>query len=358
MATSETPRRPLPRHPKVWWSRIKVKWPILVWLGAVWLAWTLYQAGPPSTDFLGVYSVVEERAGPVDTARLVEVPVEVGQWVEPGTVLARFDTSSLDAELVVERLRLERQFTQLVQDADTALRAARLEQARDEAELAALNAEFERLTALRERNLVDEQELARVRVPREALARALEMYPDYLAGLDAQYQEALRLRENAGAWLDAEAAPAGGSMPEIRSAYTLRAQSAGRVGSIYYHAGSVVPAGEPVVTVIRDGPPTVLGFMMESELVDLQPGQTVYVTDIRGRAAPVEGTVTSLSPHIGPMPVLSPRSTTDILRGRQVTIALGGQELSLTPGSAVRISVGAAARNDPIDAIRTWLAAR
>jgi multidrug resistance efflux pump len=363
MAKPDTPR-PLPRHPKVWWSRTKVKWPILVWMAAAWGAWTLYQSGPPSHDMLGVVSIAEERVGPVDTARLLEVPVQVGQRVVAGDVLARFDTTSLDAELLTERLRMERQFTQLVQDADNALREARINQARDEAELAALNAEWERLSVLRQSNLVDEQSLARIRVPREALAKTVELYPEYIAGLQAQHQEALRLQRTAGAWLDAEASPgtkepgAEGSLPEMRAAYTLRAQSAGTVGSIAYQPGSVVPAGEPVVTIIRDVPPTIVGYMLERETVDLHPGQTVYIYDVEARQVPLQGTISTLSPYIGPVPILSARSASEILRGRQVTIVPDDYDFPFTPGAAVRISVAAPRRLSTIEDLKSWIASR
>lgn len=359
MASSDTPRR-LPRHPKVWWSRIKVKWPILVWAAAAWGAWTLHQARPPANDLIGIVSISEERAAPLETARLLEVPVAVGQWVEAGEVLARFDSTSLDADLIAERLRVDRQFTQLVQNADNALREARLEQARDEAELAALNSEWERLAGLREQNLTDDLELARVRIPREALAKAVEMYPAFIENLQSQYDEAMRMREDAGAWLDDESAgnsdhPGKDLLASRRAAYTLRAQSPGVVTAVNFITGDVVREGEPVVTLLREMEPMVSAFMMEDKTFDVEVGQTVYLYDLQLNIG-CEGTIAAISPHVGPLPVQSPRVPSQILRGRQVTI-IPTTTLPFLPGSTVRIGLSSPLRS-PVAAVKDWFDGR
>src|SRR5690606_19164184 len=102
--------RPIPAHSEVIWSRMKLRWPFLVWLAAVGAGLYLYQHSSQSYTLNGVMDIERYKIAPLETARLLSLTVQPGQAVMKGDILARMDPSLLDSELELERLQLHRQF--------------------------------------------------------------------------------------------------------------------------------------------------------------------------------------------------------------------------------------------------------
>ena len=92
-------------RPAVWWSRIKFRWPFLVWLAAIVIAALLFLRGGQTSVLSGVVEVVQEDISPHETARLGTLHVEEGQQVRQNNILAEFDTSILEAEIEICRLQ-------------------------------------------------------------------------------------------------------------------------------------------------------------------------------------------------------------------------------------------------------------
>ena len=293
------------RHPAVWISRLKTKWPIVIWLAAVACAYQLYRQQGPPTAFVGLLYAPREAVAPLTAGRVREVAVGLGDRVEAGTVVAHIEPEAVptDPNQALENLRVQRQFAQLVQDAETTVREAELERARDEAELGALTAELERLEALRERGLVDEEVIARVRIPQAALQKAVDLYPAHIAHLNQQLADAREMQGTADARLAAMPLP--GAAPAIESAASsieLRALHSGTVTDVPAVVGSVVRAGDPVVTLLTDSPQSVVGYVHESQTIALASGQIVYLQGASGSGEWVPGTVVAVSPDIAPLP--------------------------------------------------------
>ena len=93
----------LPRHPAVWWSRTKIKWPFLVWLIAVVLAIFFYFHGARFGSMTGVVDTMSEDIAPAEDARLLAVLVAPGQTVRPGDVVAVMDTNLISAEIALQQ---------------------------------------------------------------------------------------------------------------------------------------------------------------------------------------------------------------------------------------------------------------
>jgi len=98
-------RKGIPKHPVVWWSRIKVRWPFFVWLAAIAAAAALFLHGGSAGSLSGVVEVFYEDISPLETARLKTLHVEEGQQIRKEHVLAEFDTSILEAEMEIYRLQ-------------------------------------------------------------------------------------------------------------------------------------------------------------------------------------------------------------------------------------------------------------
>lgn len=135
----------------------------LYWFGARQAASEVLYATEPVTR--GSFEVVVSASGTVEPTNLVEVSSEISgtldevlvdynDTVEEGTVLARLDTTRLEAELAVARASLDASIARV------ARARATLEEARDQ---------FERMQDLDARGVVSEQE---VTTSRAALRRA------------------------------------------------------------------------------------------------------------------------------------------------------------------------------------------
>ncbi len=76
-------RKPLPRHPAVWWSRMRFRWPFLIWVAAIALAIFFYSHGGQFGSLTGVVAVVREDVASLEPGRLVSLNAE--HVLEPGT---------------------------------------------------------------------------------------------------------------------------------------------------------------------------------------------------------------------------------------------------------------------------------
>lgn len=357
MAEQTVQRNRLPRHPAVWWSRLKLKWPVLVWIAAVVAAWILFTRGGSTQPLTGVVDVVRESVSPLETSRLQAVYVRPGDPVSAGDLLAEMDTTLLDAEMAFERLEVQRQFQRAVLTAATDLHNARTQQARDEAELQALDVEVKRFEDLLARNLVDGQLVARLRVQRQALARAVELHPATVQLLDEQWKESRALQREAEATFGSEAetspaTPSDGPSPLAQAAgnrlgllkqrhdlYVLRARQDGVVSRIEKEPGEVVQAGEPILSLVVEGSQFVIGFLPEWDAYAVEVGREAVLRRPTGRRdEEVPATVTALGPEILALPGRVSPVPGQTMRGRRIILVPHDPNIFL-PGESVSIHV-------------------
>jgi multidrug resistance efflux pump len=348
MPEKKVQRKRLPPHPAVWWSRLKLKWPVLVWIGAVALAWFLFTRGGEAQPLTGVVDVIRESVAPLETSRLLAVHVVAGDTVRAGDVLAEMDTLLLDAEMAFERLEVQRLFKRSVLTARTELHTARTQQARDEAEFQALNSELARFEDLLERNLIDGQLVAQLRVQRQALARAVELHPDTVSFLEQQVEETEALRRDAETTFGVETpvesgeAPTTGSrlglLKQRRDMYILRAGQSGTISRIEKEPGEVVQAGEPILSLVVARSQFVIGFLPESNAHDLEVGRKVVLRSPLGDRREIPATVNSLGPEILALPGRVSPVPGQTMRGRRIVI-LPKHPDAFLPGESVSIHI-------------------
>ena len=363
--------RRLPRHPRVWWSRIKYRWPFLVWIAAIWGTWHLYQLGIRTVRIPGTVEALREEAAPVEDARLVSVHVKVGDIVVPGQVLARFDTSVVDAELAVERLQAERQFMTLLNNIATRRRDLEFRRASDTQRVEALEAELRRLEAVVATGVEDAARIGLVRAEIEALRRTLALYPPAIAELEREESATRERWRILSGWLDDPAItthqvtpPAGledvahamSLLRARRENFTLRARHTGTVTRIWFQVGDVVRAGTPTVTILIHAPPRVIGFMNEFVGHSVTEGQEAFVERAAqtGFGRLTRARIESISPDITWLPTrVSPLGNQPV-RGRRVVVTLL-EPTDAYPGEAVNIYVGRPWWNDLVERLpESW----
>lgn len=360
-------------HPRILMRRILRCWPFLVWASAIGVVLYLQSEVVQYGIITGVVYTDEQTVAPPDTARLEEVPVAVGDRVKAGDVLARMDTSLLDAEIATEEalaledeetfaryqesiLRMARQFGADVTDAEADLAGDRLGQMQAEAELAELRRELHRREGLLSKRLIREEEVAILRPQIAALDKAVAAYPELIAIRRRAVETAKAERLNMRQWLrlgEGESVSDAierkrkirsltlGGMVDVRKKardrYILRAAQDGEVSRVYYVPGETVTAGDPVVRIVKTDRSHVVGFLRETQYMTVKVGQVVSVwREAENRKQQSSGVVVSVSPDIQWLPELVSPIAGQQVRGRRIKIRLT-DEHALLPGETVQI---------------------
>ena len=345
MPAARRVRPAIPRHPAVVWSRIKLKWPFLVWLLAAVAAVALWLHTARIETYTGTVDAARIALAPVETAKLLSIETAPGRLVQPGDLLARMDASVLDGELAVERLQIRRQFERDVQQLEESIRDAAIRQAEDQAELAVLDTEIERLEGLLARNLVDAQTVSQTRARQRALRTACDLYPEMKAARERELQEARRRRQDMERFMEGSSTEAASAEQERigllrmrRERYELRAPVAATVSQLLRAAGDVVPAGEPVLTLVSEGPRTVTAQVPEASAHRISPGARAWITTARFAGMGVSATAVAVGPEIISVAAPSGWLPSAEVRVRQVVFR-PDEDPGLLPGESVSIQL-------------------
>ena len=332
--------------------------PLLLALGCGAAAWALLGGRLTGrTPTRGYAEAIPLVVASAHAGRVAEVKATLGAEVKRGQEVARLDSSDLQARRA--RLEAEREVARAklvaageIQDASVlrselwqlrTVAAAR----RDQAELAALDREVERLESLYKDQLVRAAEIEPVRRQREALAARVRIFNaaalagraglgHQKVGTDAHAEvvnqrleplrEQLRVAEAAVAELEVQLA-----------ASILRAPDDGVVTSVDHHAGEVVAAGAPVVTLTAGRPGVVVAFVPEARAAAVRVGDRVTVSGrtplLSGRRP---GRVIEAGPDVTELPLRFRISPSLPAWGRRVVIQTEGG--TWLPGEEIRVA--------------------
>ncbi len=336
----------LPRNPRVWWSRVKYRWPFLIWLAAVVACVSLYMRSGHLVAINGVVEVTTEQLAPVETARLLAVRVVPGQQVKAGDILAEFDTSVIDAEIreieakaAIENLQIERVFSRAVSDAELRLRELRQQQAADQNRLDALREQFKGIDMAISSTMADARGVAAYRAEQVTLERNLQLQPEAIRSAEGDYklaQQQLEAARKAGAPEAVRDLIA--ALTQRKENYVVRARHSGAVSRVLHAPGDVVAAADPVLSIVAQGAPLVIGFVPEWMAHDIHVGMQAWVTRPLRSGDAIAGAVTVLGPEILALPGRVSPVRGQTVRGRRVEILLQGGA-DLLPGESVDIRV-------------------
>lgn len=333
-----SPRRKKDRlQPMVTWSRLKLKWPAVIWLMAVVTAGLMFIRSTNFQTLTGMVQVSSHEVAPVEAARIQSIAVQVGQVVTQGQVLVVMDTRLMDAEMEVERIQIQRQFARLIQNHKESLREMKMELAQSQAELSVIAKETARLQELLDRGLVDPQAAVSVKVREEALDSIVRLYPDAIEDVSSQLKETLRQKQELLERLGGGSGPETGFLQLRRKAYTLTASQDGIVSRILKGVGEVVEAGEAVLTVVSPKPARVLGFLPEANVSDVHVGMSAVVQEIPA-GQKYNAKVIALGPEVLPLPGRVSNIPGRTVRGLRVLFE-PEEPFNLTPGVAVTIRI-------------------
>jgi multidrug resistance efflux pump len=353
------------RQSAFWRSRLL--WVVLVACTAV--LWWRQQPGRGTVP--GLVTATRHRLGPVEAGRLAAVYVAVGDTVSAGQPVARLDCGEVDADVAVERARLQ----ECLAEAETAttdlarqardrrmqietdlgriranLAAARGRQDAETAEMDSLGKQLAQLDGVLRNRIAQADQFTALRTRYERLARQTLHGP---AEVQAWAESAEQVRQALDALESDEMAdrlrPLTARIDtqsrrldqllERRERCTLRSPADARVSELLFTTGDTVPAGAAVVVLVGTQL-QVSGYVPVDISVPLAPADPVVVsaTD-RAGAADAHGIVQRIGPDVLEMP---PRLWLWPNRprfGRVVEVRLGAAA-DLVPGELVSINPG------------------
>jgi multidrug resistance efflux pump len=343
---------------------VRDSWPLLVWLGMVVVTAQTYRAGIAFKRMNGVVTPVPAVAGaaggtapaspmpagvypeavtPVETGVLSEVLVRQGQPVRRGDVVARMDTSAVDAEIeefkeqqMEDRLqRLGRLRSDLLAIEDEG-RQLQMESASDGAELEAVRRVLGELEDVLADGVLGDDFTQNLRVAVAPLSARLELYPRLQRELEDTAATLRSAIEDTMAAIGSAAGPATGTVAQLerqRELMNLRASHDGIVYLVDAEAGEVVSAGQPVLRIIPR-PEEIIAFLPQEECDRVQAGMTVWVASTADRHSYHLARVTQVPPQV--LNLADPASNLQNRRvhGRRVHVSLP-ESADLLPGQTV-----------------------
>ncbi len=297
-------------------------WPWIIWISAAVAVLLLLPGGLHRIRFHGVAERTYEYVAPVQDGRLKSLLVSMGEAVHAGQLLGELDNASLAAELLMDQASLMKTRDKIY-SIRCDVESLKLDQAKTDAELQALESRWTRTQELLERNLILEQDAEDLRPQIEALRKVLARYPDLIAQLETRLAAAER---------DAELFSSRELKELQEEQCRLVASTAGVVAEVLHQPGDVVEVGDPVLRISNVSTSRIIAFVPEEQRGEVAEGERCRVICSTSREVH-HGTVVSVTADIRKLPVFTGFGD-QILRGRRIVIELE-KGVELVPGERV-----------------------
>ena len=228
--------------------------------------------------------------------RIVELPVEEGQWVEPGTVLARIEGDDFRQQTALDEATARVRAAEL-QLAEAGARRQEVEAAeqvlRDaQADLEQKKLDFERADTLFREKVGSQQVRDQAATNLKRATAAVERAQENLS----QLREGTRKEQIAIARANLKQAQERVELSKLNVEYTvLRAPKAGVVVVRHAELGEVVNPGTPVVTMADLDNVWLRAYLPETELGRVRWGQEAAIKTDTFRNKTYRGTVSFIS---------------------------------------------------------------
>jgi multidrug resistance efflux pump len=319
MSNSSSSKKTLPLARKFQFKSLLNGWPWAVWIGAALLVILLLPGGLNRVRFYGVAEKTYEYIAPLEDSRITRIYVDLGEYVETGTLIATLENQSLATELLMNQASLLK-----TRDRVASLRAdieiLRLEEAEAKAQLHIWEEQWKRTEALRADNVLLEQEIIDLRPQMAAQRNMIARYPAIFKEME---QRLLTLEEEL-ALIDADKL----NQLQMKQSH-LVAQKAGVVAEIMQRSGDVVRTGDGIVRISNLSTDRVIAFIPEEMQADIIVGNPCRIISTSSRNTYL-GTVESITADIRKLPVFTGFAD-QFLRGRRMIIQLD-DGFTLTPG--------------------------
>jgi len=296
-------------------------WPWLVWIGAALMVLVMLPGGMNRVRFHGVAERTYEYVSPLVDGRLKSLYVDMGDSVTAGQLIGELDNEALASELLMDQASLMKTRDK-VHSIRYELESMKLEQAKTEAELRALEARWSRTEELLKKHLVLEQDIEDLSPQIQATREVLARYPQVIEQLTARLDAAVH---------DAEQLDSATLKDLVAAQCRMEATMAGVVAEVLHQPGDIVETGDPVARISNIKTRRVIAFMPEAKRMDISVGEACRVINEVNRDV-FHGKVLSITTDVRKLPVNTGFSD-QLLRGRRIVIEI--EDGDLLPGEQV-----------------------
>ncbi|MFN5962016.1 MAG: HlyD family secretion protein [Verrucomicrobiota bacterium] len=351
--------------------RIIEMWPLLVWAAVLYAGWHMYRGGVVFARMNGAVDVYQENITPSEDGRLLDIKVQRGQKVEPGTVVAVMDPApykmeleGLRREVLADRVKDIREYDQEILKLESELREIDVAAAEDGATMKQLEAfvnDYDvRMKASSDpvfRRLADqtaeekrlELAQARARTTVNVANRAqVEDSVNRAKGVREQLQKEADVVAKAN--LESDDLLKTGALREdeqqrfielttMIGLCELKTTKGGIIDRVVKEKGEYVKAGDGVLKVVGE-PEHIVCFLPQDQSDDLKVGQKVWVVATSDKTKIFESTVEGISPRINNLPDSSSPIPNRRVHGRDVIIHYPPLALPTATDSAYKLLSG------------------
>ncbi|MFT5496267.1 MAG: multidrug resistance efflux pump [Kiritimatiellia bacterium] len=350
--------KPLARHhPKVLWSRLKIRWPFLLWIILAAVFTLLMDHVSTDTAMPGVVEKIAEKVSSTKLGRVDRILVESGQRVEIGDVIAVLTSELVETQILeeqadiqtslmqaeVENIRTSERYDQLIFSIESDIQSRELQLQTGQAEFQVLEGELSSLQPLIDDKLINPETLSNLRTRKETLARSVALYPANITQLKSRLDEARALKAAARASLDMEKFRGElerssnlAALELERGGLTLKASRAGIVTEVMRQVGEVVQPGQTIATILDDDPTHVYALLAERRARTLEAGRVYVVYPDFDPDKMYEAKLTKIMPEIIGLTRAGTIMPDRTIRGRSLVFEIMDDH-DLLPGESVTL---------------------
>jgi multidrug resistance efflux pump len=300
--------------------RIIEMWPLLVWAAVLYAGWHMYRGGVVFARMNGAVDVYQENITPSEDGRLLDIKVQRGQKVEPGTVVAVMDPApykmeleGLRREVLADRVKDIREYDQEILKLESELREIDVAAAEDGATMKQLEDSVNRAKGVREQLQKEADVVAKANLESDDLLKTGALRED-------EQQRFIELTTMIGLC-------------------ELKTTKGGIIDRVVKEKGEYVKAGDGVLKVVGE-PEHIVCFLPQDQSDDLKVGQKVWVVATSDKTKIFESTVEGISPRINNLPDSSSPIPNRRVHGRDVIIHYPPLALPTATDSAYKLLSG------------------
>ncbi len=362
--------------PALTMRRILECWPLLVWLGMLFLAWTMYASGASFKRMNGAVDVYQENVTPINDGRVQDIKVHRGQRVKAGDVVAIMDAShyisdleGLKRNVAADRLKETRDLTGDVIKLESELRKIQRDNAEDSVSIREEEKVMENFESYIQKLKISPMQLNKetggnynkTKLSLEQAKSRKKINEEQEASI---LRETARLRE-AIAKLESESKSVAGEdlmkgpvteiigkgilqeneqqrFLELRTKIDLcelQATHGGTIDRIGKEPGEYAKAGESVLKIVGD-PKQLVCFLPQDQADNYQPGTTLFVASTSNRRDYYQAKVLELSPRINNLQDSTSPLPNQRVHGRDVVLEYPEACRPKAPGDAYLLLPG------------------
>ena len=341
------------------WRRIVNLWPLLVWIGAIAVAFWAYSQGVVFRRMNGAVDPYQENVSPLEEGYFSKLADGIvrGSQVEANQIVAYMSDTVLEEKISILTQEIDTRRTERIRNYNDDILKIESELRDIEGDLAAAQAETD-ATQREIDSMVERMKALNLNTEAQRLALTGPIVSEFnikIAKYNAvvgvrvkdktqvendrdrlvQERDMLAKETDPAKFAERNQAAQLAQLIKRKARLTLHAARAGTIDRILKEPGEFVKQGEGVLKIV--GSPTqIIGFLAQDQINQISQGQKVWITPTSDRKKIFDSKVLYLAPRMNSLPDSTGPSANSRLFGRDVLCEYPPNS-QLLPGQTVII---------------------